>query len=164
MTASEAPLLMLNLGCGDDHRSGYLNVDIRAEVRPDRVANVCDLSWLSDAAAKEIVARDILEHFSYHATGHVLREWRRVLVLGGTLHLRTPDLHRLMLYWTSRKETVGATEHYIRLLFGGQGCPEDTHRTGFTKTSLSTSLKASGFCVAFIANVDTNLVCRATAV
>ena len=49
----------LNLGCGFDHRDGYLNVDIKPEHEPDLLADIRDLSELPAGHFDEIVAIDV---------------------------------------------------------------------------------------------------------
>jgi predicted SAM-dependent methyltransferase len=57
--------MKLNLGCGFDHRAGYLNVDMHPFTNPDLVADVLDLSMLPAATYDEIIAQDVLEHFRW---------------------------------------------------------------------------------------------------
>src|SRR5436853_7490297 len=82
----------LNLGCGWDHRAGYVNVDFHAYHKPDLVADVRKLGFLPAGHYDEIVAQDVLEHLPRRQTLAVLRHWNRLLRKGGTLELRVPNV------------------------------------------------------------------------
>lgn len=84
--------MRLNLGCGDDIRDGYVNVDQR---RTHPSVYECDLSkfpwpWAT-GVADEIMMLDFLEHFPYRDTDRILLECFRVLKAGGELVVQVPD-------------------------------------------------------------------------
>ncbi|MFI5342577.1 MAG: class I SAM-dependent methyltransferase, partial [Candidatus Methylomirabilales bacterium] len=85
--------MKLNLGCGDERREGWVNVDLRFDIA-DVVADVRHLPF-ADSSADEMLAQDILEHFSVDETLSILREWGRVLIPEGFLTLRVPNMHKL---------------------------------------------------------------------
>lgn len=76
----------LNLGCSDDHKPGYINID---QCQPADI--VIDLSkpWkeLEDSSADEIYAHDVAEHLPKI---HFMNEAWRVLKPGGLLDLAVP--------------------------------------------------------------------------
>lgn len=82
----------LNLGCGFDKREGYLNIDLHQMHKPDIVADVLHLHHLPTAHYTEIVAQDLLEHLPRTATKRALLHWASLLQMGGTLHLRVPNI------------------------------------------------------------------------
>jgi predicted SAM-dependent methyltransferase len=127
----------LNLGCGYDLREGFLNVDLHAFHNPDLVADVTKLDMLPDAYYEEIVAQDVLEHIPRTETVNVLREWSRLLKVGGRLHLRVPsviDLAELMK--KPEHQNIAQQELFVQCLFGTQAYTEDTHYTTFTEPLL----------------------------
>lgn len=84
-------MLKLNLGCSDDHRAGYLNVDIAepADVIADLRGN-----WpAADGEVEEILAFDVLEHLPDII--HTMNEAHRVLAPGGRLHFKVPHVSML---------------------------------------------------------------------
>lgn len=82
--------LKLNLGCGDDIRSGWTNVDIA----PRDGAVEMDLEetpwpW-SDGSAKVILMDNVFEHLRPGTRPAVLEECHRVLSPDGALIMRLP--------------------------------------------------------------------------
>ena len=138
----------LNLGCGYDHREGYLNVDINDFHSPDLVADVTNLHVLPAGRYREILAQDVLEHLPRTATVGVLREWNRLLQTGGTLNLRLPSVLDLsLLLRAPENQSVEMQEKLIQCLFGTQAYNEDTHLTTFTEPLLRHYLDQAGFAV-----------------
>lgn len=127
----------LNLGCGYDHREGFLNVDLHEFHSPDLLADVTKLDMLPDGIYEEIIAQDVLEHLPRTETVKVLREWSRLLKVGGRLHLRVPsviDLAELMK--KPEHQNIAQQELFVQCLFGTQAYTEDTHYTTFTEPLL----------------------------
>jgi predicted SAM-dependent methyltransferase len=136
----------LNLGCGWDHREGYVNVDFHAHHAPDLSADVRKLGFLPASHYEEIVAQDVLEHLPRRQTLPVLRHWNRLLAMGGTLVIRVPnvlalaDLLRLPEYQDPEKQ-----KEVIHFLFGTQAYDGDYHLTTFTDVLLRHYLEEAGF-------------------
>jgi predicted SAM-dependent methyltransferase len=127
----------LNLGCGYDLREGFLNVDIHDFHSPDLVADVTQLEMLASGHYEEIVAQDVLEHLPRTSTVEVLREWSRLLTVGGVIHIRVPSVIDLVeLMKAPEHQTVEQQERFVQCLFGTQAYTEDTHYTTFTEPLL----------------------------
>lgn len=127
----------LNLGCGWDHRDGYLNVDLHEFHKPDLRADVTKLDMLPSGFYCEVVAQDVLEHLPRESTVDVLKEWSRLLKVGGKLHLRVPsviDLAELMK--RPENQSISQQELFVQCLFGTQAYTEDCHYTTFTEPLL----------------------------
>jgi hypothetical protein len=55
--------MKLNLGCGHDHKEGYVNVDVSDLGKPDQVVNLEALPWpWDDDSVDEILIKHTLEH------------------------------------------------------------------------------------------------------
>ena len=52
----------LNLGCGDDHKKGWINCDIRKEVNPDVVVDLTKKLRFKDNSIDEVLMKHVLEH------------------------------------------------------------------------------------------------------
>jgi SAM-dependent methyltransferase len=136
---------LLNLGCGYDHRHGYLNVDNLARHEPDMLADVRDLSALPSDWFDEILAHDVLEHLPRADTAPALREWSRVLRKGGTISLRVPSfLHLAEVLLCGDYQSPGFHAGIIQCAHGTQAYDGDFHFTSFTPLLLQQALKEVG--------------------
>lgn len=138
--------MKLNLAAGDDRRDGFVSVDWREDVA-DVVCDVAKLEHWADGSVDELLALDILEHFPVFSTFDVLTEWRRVLVEGGRLTVRVPNMERL-----ARALLDGSSpDLVVRNIYGGHRFgPDgmwDAHHTGWTPETLRRDLEAAGFDV-----------------
>lgn len=89
MANTENKKIKLNLGCGSDHRAGYINIDSSAIVKPDRVVNLGQLPWpFPDNYADEVLMWDCLEHLA-DPHNNIL-EVHRILKPGGIFHCHVP--------------------------------------------------------------------------
>jgi SAM-dependent methyltransferase len=74
----------LNLGCGDDYRRGFHNVDVRVAVDPDEVVDLDDTPWpWADDHFEHVLASNVLEHLDDQLAA--LEELHRVTAPGGTI-------------------------------------------------------------------------------
>jgi len=108
-----------------------VSFDIREEVKPDVV---CDLRRLP--VPKEtfdiVFSSHTLEHFPINDLQNVLKEWVRILKVGGELRLVVPNLrhvgHRLAI------DQVYPTD--LMVLYGEQDYAKNYHAAGFTPRML----------------------------
>jgi SAM-dependent methyltransferase len=164
----------LNLGCGDDIREGYTNVDFR-KTHPSVVeVDLSRFPWpFQDGSADEILMLDFLEHFPYSQTERILLECYRVLTPNGHVTVQVPDARHLTkaltqsdwylcnqcgtkMYgldtgeWVHKCPGCGQTDDEIsyaamKRLYGGQDYPGNFHYTCFTENSLDQILYKCGF-------------------
>jgi predicted SAM-dependent methyltransferase len=83
--------LSLNLGCCDDHRKGWLNVDIAEPA--DVLADLARPWPWDDSSVERILALDVFEHLPSKI--HTLNEAHRVLEPGGVLEMAVPCVYLL---------------------------------------------------------------------
>lgn len=140
--------MKLHLGCGARRLDGFVNVDIAGDAADVR-ADLRDLPF-GDASAEYIVSIHVIEHFHQWEVGPLLREWRRVLRPGGTLHLECPNILLAARNFVAGMES-GDMEAALRLGFMAfygewEGAnPYMTHRWGFWPESLAGALRDAGF-------------------
>jgi len=154
----------LNLGCGQDIRFGYVNVDVRPLPGVDLVLDLeTEPLPFQDNLATEVLAYDVLEHISWRRIVFVLREIHRVLKPGGVLRARLPDVERAF-----RKGVAGECPPGVDrllclsfLLGGGQDYPENVHKSFFTAELFTELLTRLGFEVLELWFDDSNMVVTA---
>ncbi|MEH2046195.1 class I SAM-dependent methyltransferase [Nostoc sp.] len=136
----------LNIGCGFDIRSAYLNVDFQDFHNPDLVADIRKLDMLPSEFYEEIIAQDCLEHFPRLDTEPALAEWSRLLKSGGILKLRVPDLIGLLkLFSWKSNQSIEEQKVLVQCMYGTQAYNGDWHLTGFTQILLEHYLEEAGF-------------------
>lgn len=134
-------IVRLNLGCGNDIRSGYLNLDINPE--NSSIIN-CDVRILpfKDNSVSEIIANDILDLFSHREIDNILKEWHRVLVDNGEITIRVPNLKAQIETYAKGDWDADV---FTYMLFGSQTNPLDFRAVAFDIKSLSARLLRAGF-------------------
>ena len=136
----------LNLGCGYDILKGYLNIDLNVFHHPDLVADITNLKMLPSNYYTEILAYDILEHIERTKTKEVLAEWNRLLIPGGLIKIRVPNLIGLLSLFSKKNyQGIKKQEELIQCCFGTQAYNGDFHCTSFTESLIRHYLKVSGF-------------------
>ncbi len=119
-----------NLGCGDDVRDGYVNVDVResGDVVTGDIREPYELIHRF-GHPKEVVMQDVLEHLPWREADDVLREWCQHLLPGGEIYVQVPNMARFARNLLNDQCPLDKVRSDI---FGGQDYPENTHRTFFT--------------------------------
>ena len=158
----------LYLGCGSDKRQStneeeWINVDIREEVNPDLVWDMEKTPYpFKDQEFDLILLKDSLEHVSYHKVEDVIKECHRLLKPGGKIQIQCPDLEAIaykVILHPERGADYKALSYWI---YGGQGYPEDTHKSGFTMKALKNLLERHGFKIESMKNDGgTNIIASA---
>ncbi len=129
--------MKLNLGCGNDIRSGYINIDCRPLEGVDIIGDISDEAFMRGFTnAEEIIAYDVIEHFPRKEARRLLRLWSSLLKPGGLIKIRCPDIrHASSLNMSD--------ENLELLLYGGQDYEQNYHRCGFTLKMLKELLIAN---------------------
>lgn len=112
--------------------------DIREEVKPDIICDVRKLP-VEDQVFDVVFSSHTLEHFSWTVVDKILKEWSRVLKVGGELRLVLPNLR----YVAQRLLEDALVPTDLWVLYGEQDYPKNFHASGFTPNmlkSLVTSL------------------------
>lgn len=161
--------MKLNLGCGDDLRDGYENVDARDIHGRNRIVDLDVLPWpWSDGSVEEILMLDFLEHFEYSKTDQIVLECWRVLRPMGVVEVQVPDFEHCAAALVGKHDTylcnacgnlcsmelacnVCGRTHLeiassaVARLYGGQDYAGNYHKTTFTKKTLETKFRQLGF-------------------
>jgi predicted SAM-dependent methyltransferase len=144
--------IVLDLGCGDVNywipEGKPIRVDINPQVNPDVIADVRFLPF-EDCFADQVNASHILEHFSFRETISVLREWIRVLKIGGRLIIVVPNLKWAAKRILNPPKNADEIERAMFFYYSAQKgdlkrAYEDVHRSGFTPETLRNLLTKLG--------------------
>lgn len=143
--------MQLNLGCGEDFREGFVNIDNRDLEPPPGIkflqADILQyLQSLESGSVQYVHLQDIIEHFVKDDAIQILREIFRVLDTNGDICVRAPDG-----YWIAKRlidpeegEEVEA-ELYSWLLMGGQTYEGNFHYTIWTPDWMQSTLIDIGY-------------------
>jgi SAM-dependent methyltransferase len=133
--------MKLHLGCGEKKFDGYINIDIREEVKPDVIDDISKLSEFNESTAELIYACHVLEHFGRHEYINVLKRWHKILKSGGVLRISVPDVESVI-----KKYNEGVPlKKLMGFLYGGQNYNENYHYVGFDFKTLCEDLESIGF-------------------
>jgi predicted SAM-dependent methyltransferase len=125
---------MINLGTikldigagGKSSDDSFISVD-RYVQSADIIADMWDLPY-EDGVVDVIFASNCLEHVSKFQVFPTLKEWERVLKVGGKLQIIVPDLI-WACKWFIKQPTTGWS---MDIIFGHQKHEGEFHKTGFT--------------------------------
>lgn len=136
----------LHIG-GREKRPGWEILNILPGPDVDHVGDAVDLSRFADGSFEAVYASHVLEHFDYKdGLLRALREWQRVLVPGGVLHLSVPDLD-ILAHLLLQKNRLDVRQRFeiMRMVFGGHMDAHDYHLVGLNQDFLALYLGQAGF-------------------
>lgn len=109
----------LNLGCGNDIRSGFVNVDrLQSKAANYKQGDIQSLDWLAeDSTIDEIVAIDCLEYIKSRNINTTVENWAKKLSPGGVMKILVPDCH---LVAKSFFQGQLGLQEYQTIMFGTQ--------------------------------------------
>ena len=83
----------LNLGCGEDYKEGYVNIDFHSHIKIDKVHDLNQFPYpFDDNEFDFIEASHVLEHLDRPFV--VMQELHRIIKPGGTLNVKVPHFSR----------------------------------------------------------------------
>lgn len=92
--AKAVPKLKLNLGCGFNHKDGYVNVDNFDTCNPDVLLNLENTPWnmWEDSSVDEVYMCHVLEHLGQHVTVYfqIIKELYRICKDGAVIEIIVP--------------------------------------------------------------------------
>lgn len=108
-----------------------VSFDIREEAHPDII---CDVRFLPvpDETFDIVFSSHTLEHFGWRGVDKVLKEWARVLKVGGELRIVVPNARHAAQRLLD--DTLAPTDYWV--LWGEQDYAKNMHGVGFTPKTL----------------------------
>jgi len=147
----------LNMGCGGKPEPGFINVDLFPGIGIDEVFELDDIPYKSSTIST-INSEHSLEHVGFERVRKVLQEWNRVLMPGGELLLKIPDLELCCQEYLrapfKNKWWYKATIYGIQTSQSGEPDEAQYHRSGFSKEEIQIVLSDCGFITESIHNYD----------
>lgn len=152
----EDKIYVADIGCGWFSPAFENAVLKRFDINPDAKPDVlCDIRAIpeQDETFDVVMANHVLEHFYFWEAPALVKEWSRILKVGGEIILRVPNLRWAAEQILKSYETGG--EHDANYAFGSiygtridvrTDAPDSTqiHRMGYVKHSLENLLKHVG--------------------
>lgn len=133
-------MIRLNIGSDVCRIGGMVNIDIRPEVGPDIVMDICRMSF-RDKCADEINMGNVLEHLPLRIAYEGLAECRRVLSDSGILYITVPLIDRAEISLAKgeiNEEQFGRIVH-------GEGDGPNSHKQEFRTGDVERLLMECGF-------------------
>jgi SAM-dependent methyltransferase len=166
-------MVKYNFGSGRKKEKDFISVDSRQE---DGVGVVYDLTkvpypFVQPNTVDEIISIEFLEHISFRDTINVLKEWYKILKVGGILHIQVPAIDKMCEMFANR-EICSCVSHkpvdevdakaldcceecggkgkvnpnrWLFAFTGAQKHEFDLHRNIFTKDIMMEDLIEAGF-------------------
>lgn len=151
--------IKLNLGCGKDIRNGYHNLDIMKWNDQVIVQDIKTLPDYEDNSVSEIIAQDIVEHFTYVELQKIFKEWYRVLKPNGVIKIQCPDIEEIFdKYYQQAKHGIITWERLSYIINGGQNYEYNFHHICLSYSWLESILLRTGFSkVKKMGNINQNM-------
>lgn len=133
--------MKLNLGCGKDILEGWVNIDRYPSDQKVIQGDIRSLDF-PKSTVETIRAIDVLEHVPRAEVLETLKHWNQILVNGGTVEIRCPDVRKqceLLL------DGTWSTATWAHMVFGGQDAIGNFHMAGFDQELLSELARMAGF-------------------
>jgi predicted SAM-dependent methyltransferase len=140
--------MKLNIGCGNDYRVGFVNIDCRELARVDMVFDLLEIDkHIEPESVEYIHASDVLEHISHRDIGGFLEKLCAIMMKDGQMFIRVPNGHscaRALL------DTEDLSNEYcdggvVYFMYGAQNYPSNFHYNIFTYESICAALGRAGF-------------------
>lgn len=161
-------MLQLNLGSGKNKMAGYVNIDRYAK-EADLTIDAIELPYAANTIDK-IYTSHMVEHVPLQEFQKMLKEWKRVLKVGGILMIRCPNIELYLKKWLAGNYKLRWGEGMnwlLGLIAKGEGY---ANKNFFTAKRMRKIVEGAGFkikrCAAYptrtghISNGD--VLCEAT--
>lgn len=113
----------LNIGCGNDYREGFWNIDI-GNCKKDAAWDITQPIPVQDGQYDLIIANHVLEHIPKESFFKVFRELHRILAQDGLLQFQVPKAGSDN-FWTDPTHTMPFTERTMDYVIRGKTLREN---------------------------------------
>lgn len=147
-----APLVKVaDIGCGGDtpffgtaEEVKIVRFDLNEKMRPDYRCDIRQLP-VADQSFDVVHSKHVLEHFGRDELMPVMKEWTRILRVGGEFRMSVPNLMYAINHITLMEHGLTAIDPYPWWqLYGRQDDERDIHKNGFTPRRVQLLLEGMG--------------------
>jgi len=85
----------LNLGCGADYMTDWVNIDVREQYSPNIVGDITKLHY-PEESVDEVLASHSLSYLPYREAMNMLRKCYTWLKVGSRMEIRMPDFEEIV--------------------------------------------------------------------
>ena len=103
--------MKLNLGCGEDYREGYVNIDIDPDSKVDLVHDLSKKLPFKDDSVTEIIAYSVLEHLESYS--FIIKEMYRVCQPHAIIKVIVPHFSSTNAFHSDHKRFYTANSSFI---------------------------------------------------
>jgi len=126
-------MIKLHLGCSKRYIPGFIHIDLADYEHVNPRADIRHLDMFATDSVDLIYVSHVLEHFNRWEYKDVLREWHRVLKVGGILRISVPNFDAYLDLYNYGY----ALDTLFSCFCGGQDSELNYHHMVFNKELLS---------------------------
>jgi SAM-dependent methyltransferase len=143
--------IKLHLGCGEKYLPGYIHIEQDDFPHIKHRTSVTDLNMFENEAVDQIYNCGVFTYFDRHQAPLVLKEWNRVLKVGGKLYISIPDFDGIVQAYLKSNKNI-ESRGILGPIFGRWEIKDYDgnkkmiyQKTCYDFKSLKRILKSSGF-------------------
>lgn len=135
--------LQVHLGCGSVAAPGFVNIDSRRMPHINFIVHeLAEIKFMPAGSIDLLYLSHVLEHLPHGHIDATLRQFHRVLRIGGRCRISVPDFDLLLNVYEMHGRDM---DKIIQVLMGGQDYKKNFHFSAFNADSLTRYLKKAGF-------------------
>jgi len=141
--------MKLNLGCGNDIRTDYLNIDcqpVPGNVPQDiyKQGYIQSLDWIvENGTIEEIIALDCIEYLVISDVKNTILNWTKKLKPGGTIKILMPDCFAIAVAFGQGQFSI---TDFLQMMYGTQK-DGDSRQSALDSQSLYDILHEAGLTI-----------------
>lgn len=137
----EQAKVKVNVGCGNAHQEGAINIDLHGS--PDLCADARCLP-IRSSSVDWLESHHLLEHFTLHEGKKVIEEWSRVIKPKGIMFITVPHILGMVKMMVGTQD-IPEVWTGINMFIYGQDGPGMRHLSTYSPGFLTHRLKENKF-------------------
>jgi len=124
LPVNEDGKVYVNLGCGANTGKEFINIDTVVMPHTHYITDITELYMFPNESIDLLYAAHVLEHIKRSKLKKTLKEWYRVLKIGGVFRFGVPDFDQLIEVYEANSRDVNSV---IFQIMGSEGEYDDHH-------------------------------------